>query len=130
MGLAYLWDTQTSIYFLQSHFPPKAEAFIDDILLSNKPAISVITEIELLCWRSHSQKDLKILQSFIQHAWVFDLNDAVKKKTILLRRNHQLKLPDAMIAATAMVHGLTLLSFNDKDFDPIGSITNVNPMAV
>ena len=45
MGIKYLWDTNTVIYFLQQQFPPQAEKFIDDTLKNSKPAISVITEI-------------------------------------------------------------------------------------
>ena len=50
MGLSYIWDTNTAIYYLQQQFPPVAEKFIDDLLKESQPAISAITEIELLCW--------------------------------------------------------------------------------
>ncbi len=32
MGMKYLWDTNTVIYYLQKQFPPSAEKFIDDTL--------------------------------------------------------------------------------------------------
>ena len=34
MGLKYLWDTNTAIYYLQQQFPPSAEKFIDETLLA------------------------------------------------------------------------------------------------
>lgn len=48
MGINYLWDTNTVIYYLQQQFPLSAEKFIDDMLLTEQPVISAITEIELL----------------------------------------------------------------------------------
>lgn len=45
MGIKYLWDTNTAIYYLQQQFPPSAEEFIDSTLSDSIPAISVITEI-------------------------------------------------------------------------------------
>lgn len=43
MGIKYLWDTNTVIYFLQQQFPTSAEKFIDNILSHSIPAISIIT---------------------------------------------------------------------------------------
>lgn len=54
MGIKYLWDTNTAIYYLQKQFPPSAEKFMDSILKEFQPAISAITEIELLCWKTAS----------------------------------------------------------------------------
>jgi hypothetical protein len=52
MGIKYLWDTNTAIYFLQQQFPSVAEKFVDKILLDGEPILSAITEIELLCWKT------------------------------------------------------------------------------
>jgi len=52
MGMKYLWDTNTAIYYLQQQFPSGAERFIDDLLKDGQPVISAITEIELLCWNT------------------------------------------------------------------------------
>ena len=40
-------------------------------------------------------------------------------KTILIRKNHKIKLSDAIIAATCLVHGLEVLTLNTKDFENI-----------
>ncbi len=65
MGLNYLWDTNTVIYYLQQQFPPKGEVLIDQIIESNKPTISIITEIELLGWKSACPSHLDILKGFV-----------------------------------------------------------------
>jgi len=99
MGIKYLWDTNTVIYYLQQQFPPRAEKFIDQTLENSGPAISVITEIELLCWKTPTDKDLEVLHNFIHDALAFELEKDIKLKTAEI---HKIKLPAAVIAATAL----------------------------
>jgi len=66
MGIKYLWDTNVVIYYLQQQFPPGGEKFIDTLLKDGQLLISAITEIELLCWKTASEKDLKMLNNFIK----------------------------------------------------------------
>jgi predicted nucleic acid-binding protein len=116
MGISYLWDTNTVIYYLQQQFPLEAEKFIDRLTKDSFPCISAITEIELLCWRTSNENDLELLRSFVNDAVVIELEKPIKLKTAEIRRLHRLKLPDAIIAATALVYDLELLTHNTKDF--------------
>ena len=59
MGIKYLWDTNTAIYYLQKQFPPHAENFIDETLVHHQPVLSAITEIELLCWKHSTVEEEK-----------------------------------------------------------------------
>ena len=127
MGIKYLWDTNTAIYFLQQQFPPGAEKFMDDLVKDERPVISAITEIELLCWKAATEKDLEVLHNFINDALVIELEQPIKLKTAELRKAHKIKLPDAIIAATALVYDLTLLSRNASDFSHITEIKIINP---
>lgn len=127
MGMKYLWDTNTVIYYLQQQFPAGAEEYIDNILKDNQPVISAITEIELLCWKTATEKDLSILQSFINDTMVIELERPVKLKTADIRKTKRIKLPDAIIAATALVYDLTLLSRNISDFARIEELITINP---
>ena len=127
MGVTYLWDTNTVIYYLQQQFPPAAENFIDDILKLSPPFISVITEIELLCWKTPLESDRKLLHDFIHDALVFELAQPIKFKTADIRREYKIKLPDAIIAATALANTLTLITRNAKDFESIEGLSLINP---
>ena len=127
MGIKYLWDTNTVIYYLQKQFLPSAEQFMDTILKEYQPSISAITEIELLCWKAASEQDLAILKNFIEDSVIFELEKDIKLKTADLRKNHKIKLPDAIISATAVVHDLALLTRNIADFSNIEDLTLINP---
>ncbi len=97
------------------------------MLLEDRPAISVVTEIELLCRKTATEKDLEILHNFVEDVFVFELNKDVKLKVAEIRKAHKIKLPDAIIAVTALVHDLTLLSRNVKDFKSIDDLVLINP---
>jgi predicted nucleic acid-binding protein len=60
----------------------------------------------------------------------YQLNDIVISKTILLRQQHKIKTPDAIIAATALIHNLTLVSRNTVDFKSISGLKVINPYEV
>ncbi len=130
MGIKYVWDTNTVIYYLQQLFPPTAEEFIDNTLKEARPCISAITEIELLCWKTASEEDLEVLHGFINDALVIELERTIKLKTAEIRRQYKIKLPDAIIAASALVYDLTLITRNTKDFENIEGLRLVNPWEV
>ena len=92
---------------MQKQFPVNAEKYIDNRLKSFPPSMSAITEIELLCWKTATKSDVKTLQDFIDDTYVFELEKDIKIKTAEIRKRHRVKLPDAIIAATALTHNLT-----------------------
>lgn len=130
MGMKYLWDTNTVIYYLQQQFSPGAERFIDDLLKDGRPVISAITEIELLCWKTINQKDEEVLQNFINDALIIELEQPIKLKTADIRKTHRIKLPDAIIAATALIYELTLISRNIADFKNISTLKVIDPYSI
>lgn len=127
MGIKYLWDTNTAIYYLQQQFSPSAEKFIDELLISESPIISAITEIELLCWKTATEKDIEVLSGFINDALVIELEQVIKLKTAEIHKTYRIKLPDAIIAATALVYELTLVTRNVEDFKNITGLPTINP---
>ena len=83
--------------------------------------------MELLAWKNATAIQLQILQDFINNATVFGLEESIIVKTIAIRKNYGIKLPDAIIAATALTHGLILMTRNTKDFVTILDLEVLNP---
>ena len=123
----YLWDTNTAIYFLQNQFPRNAAEYIDRILEDEQPAISVISEMELLCWDSADANNWKILSGSVNNTVIIDLEHEVKHLAISIRRVYKTKLPDAIIAATAIVCKSTLITHNRTDFKKIKGLSLIDP---
>lgn len=70
---------------------------------------------------------MKQATEFIQNSIVIGLEEAIILRTIALRKLLKIKLPDAVIAATAIVHDLTLITRNTDDFKNIPGLTVLNP---
>lgn len=123
MGQKYLIDTNAIIDYLENKLPEKASNRID----GDTVIMSVISRIELLAWPRATEKQLKVLENFINASEVLLLSEDVIVKTIAIRRASGIKLPDAIIAATALVHNLILLTRNTSDFKKIDGLTHADP---
>ena len=119
MGLKYLWDTNAVIYYLQKNFTDNEQERMNDIINNYQPAISSISQIELLCWRSATENYTIILNNFISDSIIFELDTEVKLKTVEIRKMYGVKLADAIIAATAVVMDLTLITNDARGFKKI-----------
>ena len=127
MNQAYLWDTNIAVYYLQQQLPPYAGKVMDDIAGNSRICFSVITEIELFSWKSATQFDFDLVNMFVELSFLFELKKDIRKKASELRRQYDLELPDAIVAATAIVHGLTLITDNTTDFIGIEKLCLLNP---
>jgi len=77
--------------------------------------ISVISEIELFSKPELPPDEEENLRAFLSdRISVIDLTDEIKKETIALRRTAKHKLPDCIVAATAIVLNSTLLTADEK----------------
>ncbi len=91
--------------------------------------MSVITKIELLGWQASTSKQMQEVKNFVMDSEILALTDTIVDKTVEIKRSLKIKLPDAIIAATAIVHDLTLLSRNDDDFRKVPGLKYLNPFS-
>lgn len=66
-------------------------------------------------------------KKFINTSTIYQISPEVEIETINLRKTTKMKLPDAIIAATAIVNKFTLISANTKDFKSVISLNLLNP---
>ena len=110
----FLLDTNIIIYY----FNGIVEDDNIDKILKESFNISIITKIEFLSWqklRQDKNLEQKAL-AFISHANVYELTDKIADKVIDIRQQYRVKTPDAIIGATALVHGFDILTNNVDDF--------------
>jgi len=79
--------------------------------------ISVITYIETMVGAS-TPEEITTTKSFLNHFELADLTDSIAERSIQLRRQQMLKIPDAIIYATAKDLGCLFVTRNTKDFSP------------
>lgn len=114
-GNSLFVDTNILLYLLSG------DATIAELLNEKHIYVSFVTELELLGYAGLSAIDLKAIQGIFQEVTIIDINAEIKKEVIALRKQYKLKLPDAIIAATAAVHHLPLLTA-DKQFSQISAL--------
>jgi predicted nucleic acid-binding protein len=115
MGKRYLIDTSAFSKYLTGRLSETSTLLMSEIL-PVEFLVSVITRMELKSWLSGDEEMEDTIEQTLKIAVIFDLSEEIILKTIEIRRKVKIKLPDAIIAATAIVNGFTLLSTNDKDF--------------
>jgi len=116
-------DTNAVIDYLNDKLPNNSANLID----RTDTQISVITRMELLSWQKATRKQIKILQEFISGCDVIGLEEKIILKTIELRKQYRIKLPDAIIAATALAGKMDLISHNVSDFIKIPRLKVIDP---
>jgi predicted nucleic acid-binding protein len=121
-----LIDTNILIDALDPQVPaPIAERIVDAI--ADDARYSVITRIELLGWRGHTEASRQGTESLLAALVEVPLSQKVVKATIDIRAVLPVKLPDAIIAASALVEGLPLMTRNVGDFKRIPGLTVIDP---
>ena len=126
MGQRYLMDSNVLIDYIALRLPRTGSDFVENIF-NTYFLISVAVKIEVLGYNDVPNK-MRAMEEFVDTATVLPLDDIVTHKTIELRRLHKkLKLGDAIIAASALVHNLTLLSRNLADFKNIEGLSVIDP---
>ena len=103
----YLLDTNTIIDFLAALLPSKATFWVENAIHEKHICTSIINKIEVLGFNANIEEE-DSLTYFITSIAVLPLTDAIAEKTIQLRKQKKIKLPDAIIDATAIVNNLTI----------------------
>jgi predicted nucleic acid-binding protein len=113
-GIKYLADTNCFIYLLDQS--PFILPFANDIW-----AFSYITEIELLCKKDISKKEETVIKAMLNTCIKVNHSQTLTDLVIHLKRKNNIKLPDAIIAASAQLLQLPLVTA-DKGFAKISEI--------
>jgi len=120
----YLLDTNSVIYFFNG------EKKIADLIAKTKDeiVISFITKIELLSFDIEDQDTEKKVREFLNEIRVILLDDDVITATIEYRKKLKLKIPDAIISATAKVLGVTLITADKVLSKKLTGIKIISPI--
>jgi len=115
-GNKILVDTNILLYYLNG------DKTLANMLDKRHIYVSFISELELLSYSSITKKDTKAIKALLEDCTIININESVKKTAILLRINYQVKLPDAIIMATANYLDLPIITA-DTDFKKVQEIS-------
>ena len=123
-GNSLLLDTNALIYYLEGR--SKISHAIEE---AAQLYFSVISEIELLSAPHLTERDKLLIQDFLALCHKIELTPAIVEQTIAIRRQYRLKIPDAIIAASAIWLNCTLASA-DAAFAKIPHLTRLDDIVV
>jgi len=126
MTVRCLIDTNVLIDYLNGKAAPDFVANVEQALMDGS-MVSVITTMELLGWRGHSEQSRADAENLLRGMREIGLTRPIVGEVIKLRGLLAIKLPDAIIAASARVEGVPLMTGNARDFMAIADFSLLDP---
>ncbi|MDT9233617.1 type II toxin-antitoxin system VapC family toxin [Limnospira sp. PMC 917.15] len=124
--MKYLYDTNIFIDYLAEE-PAILPFFSESFIRQNEVIISCIVRIELLSFPELSNEEEAVITDLLMQFEQVPLLPQIEDRTIQLRRHNRLKLPDALIAATALHCSACVMTRNVDDFKRVPELTLCNP---
>lgn len=112
-GIKYLIDTCTLIG-LDKQTSERLDLFYKNNVKISECAISLITYIEFIGFHHADKKMIDHFKMVAQLFTYYPISDEIRDLMIDIRIRHKIKLPDALILATAKMHNLQLLTLDEK----------------
>lgn len=123
--MGHLVDSNVLIDYVADRFKSNQLKALD-LIFDEEFSVSVMTKIEILGYNGVPEEEARMIE-FLSNADVIPLNEEVVERTILLRKAIKIKTPDAIIAASALVNGFTLITNNTTDFKRVTGLKIFNP---
>lgn len=118
-------DTNIIIYA----FKPEYQYILDVLeVKSDKLAYSEMVRLEVMGFSGFDRDILRKTEDFFANMIAFQMDDRIIDEAIKLRQQKAIGAPDAIIAATALVHKSELWTSNEKDFSWIKDLKWHNPI--
>ena len=126
MDERFIIDTNIIIYYLDNKIPNEQISKMTRIFLESFN-LSTISVIELLGWQKLNEFDKAKMELFLSKANVHFVDLLTQLKSIEIKQKRKIATPDTIIAATALLHGYTVVTRNVDDFSKIDGIKIFNP---
>ena len=118
-----LLDSNIVIYAAEPNYAAARE-----FITTHNTSVSVISKVEVLGYHQLSDENRLKLERIFQFLPILPLSNLIIERAISLRQTKKMSLGDALIAGTAIVHELVVVTANVKDFDWIDSLEVINPL--
>jgi predicted nucleic acid-binding protein len=99
-------------------------------IAANVPAVSGVSYVEVLGYHQLGVAEREHFEEFFAAATILPISEAVLEQAVKLRQRKKMTLGDSLVAATCLVHKLTLVTRNPRDFTWITELSVVDPFTV
>jgi predicted nucleic acid-binding protein len=118
-----LLDSNAIIYSVKPEFDA-----LRQLIAEHNPSVSAVSYVEVLGYHQLTASDKDDFIDFFETARIISVSQAVLEQAVALRQQRKMSLGDSIIAATALLNGLTLVTANIADFRWIDNINLMNPL--
>jgi predicted nucleic acid-binding protein len=118
-----LLDSNAIIYATQPE-----HTRLREFIAAHTPSVSAVSYVEVLGYHMLSQAEEALLRQFFAASTMLPIDEDVLDQAVRLRQQHKMSLGDALVAATALVHRLVLITHNVDDFGWIDGLTLIDPL--
>lgn len=122
-GRRLLLDSNIIIYVAKKQLDPVGFIQPEDELF-----ISDISYMETLGFPFPHENEKRETQALLDILFRFSIEEPIVQKVVEIKQQRRIKLPDAIIAATAIVHNCAIVTRNVSDFQNLAGVVVINPM--
>ncbi len=119
-----LLDSNAIIYSIKPEF-----VHLRALIAEKSPAVSAISYVEVLGYHQLTECDKQDFMDFFSTTQMIPIHQGILEEAVKLRQQRKMSLGDSMIAATAIINDLTLITANGSDFKWIPNIRLLDPLA-
>ncbi|MEM1292978.1 MAG: type II toxin-antitoxin system VapC family toxin [Cyanobacteria bacterium P01_H01_bin.162] len=125
-GKQYLFDTNIFIYYFNGE--PVIEPLFNEVLLGQASVLYCpISWVEIFCYPALTPEEAQQIRLFLRKFEPIELTESILDRAAQIRMAYRSALPDAVIAACAILTESTLATRNEADFNRISGLTVFNP---
>ena len=117
-----LLDSNIIIYAAQAE-----NEFLREFIMNNSPFVSAISQLEVLGYHQLTDEDKNYFAEFFDASQVLPICQIVIDQAVKLKQKRKMSLGDAIIAGTAKVYDLMVVTRNVDDFSWINELKLFNP---
>jgi toxin FitB len=112
-------------------FDPKyRESSLESFLLQGEFHVSNVTRLEVMGYWRNSESEFERFALFFDAIHIIAVSSKIIDHAIQLRRQRSMGLADAIIAATALINQLPLVTHNTRDFQWIAGLELIDPLTI
>lgn len=120
------FDSSVIILFLNGKLPTEFLPRFEQSIESSNALISAVVRAEVLAWPQHTEASLVAATDLLDLFHLVSVDGHVANEAARIRRETGLKLPDALIAASAILQSAALVTANAKDFRRVTGLTLID----
>jgi predicted nucleic acid-binding protein len=117
-----LLDSNIIIYAAQAE-----NEFLREFIAINSPYVSALSYLEVLGYHQLTDTDKNYFEDFFKASQILSISEAVISQAVQLKQRKKMSLGDAIIAGTAKIYDLTIVTRNVDDFNWITELKLLNP---